>query len=103
MNLVCGFVGSDGQYVAPLIKTANYHAETADTYLYAFSYSTQSESGAQSSEDVQVGDFGLIGTLTHTVTSTGGHIVKLSHRHTVTSTLLSHRHTACPHTVTSSH
>ncbi|ESP00884.1 hypothetical protein LOTGIDRAFT_91354, partial [Lottia gigantea] len=34
---------SDGQYVAPLIKAAQYHAETADTYLYAFSYSTQTE------------------------------------------------------------
>ena len=50
----CVRVCSDGQYVAPLIKTANYHAETADTYLYAFSYSTQSESGSQTSEDVQV-------------------------------------------------
>ncbi|XP_050389898.1 neuroligin-4, X-linked isoform X2 [Patella vulgata] len=34
---------SDGQYVAPLIKAAQYHAETAETYLYAFSYSTQTE------------------------------------------------------------
>nr|KAG5686521.1 hypothetical protein BaRGS_003431 [Batillaria attramentaria] len=44
---------SDGQYVAPLIKTANYHAETAPTYLYAFSYSTQSEADTQENEDVQ--------------------------------------------------
>ena len=34
---------SDGQYVGPLVKTAQYHAETAPTYLYAFTYSTQSE------------------------------------------------------------
>ncbi|XP_048246692.1 neuroligin-4, X-linked-like isoform X2 [Haliotis cracherodii] len=34
---------SDGQYVAPLMETAQKHAETADTYLYAFTYSTQSE------------------------------------------------------------
>lgn len=47
-------IASDGQYVAPLIQTANYHAETADTYLYAFSYSTQSESTTQDNEDVQV-------------------------------------------------
>ncbi|XP_070173495.1 neuroligin-4, X-linked-like [Littorina saxatilis] len=42
---------SDGQYVAPLIKTANYHSETADTYLYSFSYSTQSEATAPDSEE----------------------------------------------------
>ncbi|XP_076435747.1 neuroligin-4, X-linked-like [Babylonia areolata] len=45
---------SDGQYVAPLIQTANYHSETADTYLYAFSYSTQAESSsAEESEGLQ--------------------------------------------------
>ncbi|XP_076453475.1 neuroligin-2-like [Babylonia areolata] len=44
---------SDGQYVAPLMRTANYHAESADTYLYAFSYSTQGDSGPQDSQSVQ--------------------------------------------------
>ncbi|XP_045200613.2 neuroligin-4, Y-linked-like isoform X2 [Mercenaria mercenaria] len=38
---------SDGQYKAPLIKMAQEHAKTADTYLYSFAYSTQSEDFAQ--------------------------------------------------------
>ncbi|CAG5117671.1 unnamed protein product, partial [Candidula unifasciata] len=41
---------SDGQYVAPLFEMANHHADLADTYVYSFAYSTQSESD---SEDVQ--------------------------------------------------
>lgn len=41
---------SDGQYVAPLFEMANYHADLADTYVYSFAYSTQSESDP---EDVQ--------------------------------------------------
>lgn len=57
-DLVClsSVAISDGQYVAPLMKTANYHAETANTYMYAFSYSTQSESpsSAQDKEDTSV-------------------------------------------------
>jgi neuroligin len=38
---------SDGQYKAPLVKMALEHAKTADTYLYSFAYSTQSEDFAQ--------------------------------------------------------
>ena len=34
---------SDGQYKAPLVKMALEHAKTADTYMYSFAYSTQSE------------------------------------------------------------
>ncbi|KAH9512312.1 Neuroligin-2 [Bulinus truncatus] len=44
---------SDGQFVAPLIQMANVHAETADTYLYSFAYSTQSETRHDNDEDVQ--------------------------------------------------
>ena len=35
---------SDGQYVAPLVRMAREHSSTANTYLYSFGYSTQSES-----------------------------------------------------------
>ena len=34
---------SDGLYKAPLIKMAKEHSKHADTYLYSFGYSTQSE------------------------------------------------------------
>ena len=34
---------SDGQYKAPLVKMAQEHSETADTFFYSFAYSTQSE------------------------------------------------------------
>ncbi|XP_059162387.1 neuroligin-4, X-linked-like [Physella acuta] len=44
---------SDGQYVAPLIQMANYHAEKADTYLYSFGYSTQSDPQNESEDNVQ--------------------------------------------------
>ncbi|GFS19776.1 neuroligin 4 [Elysia marginata] len=43
---------SDGQYVAPLVEMADFHAETADTYLYSFSHSTQS-AGLGEAEDIQ--------------------------------------------------
>ena len=43
---------SDGQYVAPLVEMADFHAETADTYLYSFSHSTQS-AGNGEAEDIQ--------------------------------------------------
>ena len=35
---------SDGQYVAPLVRMAREHSKAANTYLYSFGYSTQSES-----------------------------------------------------------
>lgn len=38
---------SDGQYKAPLIRMAREHAKVADTYMYSFAYSTQSEDFAQ--------------------------------------------------------
>ncbi|KAI8772176.1 neuroligin-4, X-linked [Biomphalaria glabrata] len=44
---------SDGQFVAPLVQMANIHSETADTYLYSFAYSTQSETQNENEEDVQ--------------------------------------------------
>lgn len=34
---------SDGQFKSPLVRMAQEHAKTADTYFYSFAYSTQSE------------------------------------------------------------